>query len=70
MFLIFQLVQTAKTTAAIIVFKISVGVIVGRDSCSVKDIKRPGNISRPSSQIQGLFKDIEGHVSANSRTKY
>jgi hypothetical protein len=48
----------------------TVGVIVSRDSCSVKDIKRPGNISRPSSQIQGLFKDIEGHVSANSRTKY
>jgi predicted membrane protein len=22
------------------------------------------------SQIQGLFKDIQGHVSANSRTKY
>lgn len=37
-FSFFQLVQTAKTTAAIIVFKISVGVIVGRDSCSVKDI--------------------------------
>jgi hypothetical protein len=30
----------------------------------------PGFVHVRKSQIQGLFKDIQGHVSANSRTKY